>query len=804
MMSLTERDNPLSSVCSMWRKKISAARQAKGEDFTKWADEGMKFFIGDKEAWDDCLLGGKTATVDDGGDTPNPTFRFVITKTQELVQIYGPMLYNRNPYRTVTVRELPKIDKSLVVSPELEQQVGQMSQQLQQMQQQMQASMQPPQPGQPPPPPPDPNTLSQYQQLQQQLQPLQEQLNAANQRYQQMMQGMAARKRESSARARFVESYLNYTPNEFGLQEAFRQSIDEALIKGMGTLWTQAKQLESGRYAITTQYDSVDNLVIDPDAEHWSEVKWIAQRCVEWVYDVAEAYDIDVEELRSRGDYESKTGQAETEYGSETLETESRADKSKDLIEYWKIWSRVGVGKKLPEFPDEYREAFEQFGDNVYIVVASNVPYPLNFKPEDAKRVGRLKRKKPKNDEHKEKIGARLDELFLKVQWPIPFYLDNKWPVTLIKFHDIPNCVWPMAHMRTSLPYLKFLCWQMSFMADHCAMISRLFAATTADLDDEQKAKLKSGDPVTILDLKTSSGQTLDQIIKFLIPPQGGLSEMLNVGGQMNREFEKSTGLNELSYATPGGMRSAAEAQIKDAVRNIRPDDMSDRIEVSCAEIARKEAMAAMWLLDGSDVTPVLGEAGASLWDDLIASQDPVVVAEELDFRIEEGTAKKPNKDKRIADTNQLVQSLSGPLLKLIDRGIPGPWNALMKRVAEVNDIPDIDEYLIPPPQPPQPPPPDPNAESQRKLAEMKLQKAQMDIELAKIKVDNESKVAQTKLQSKQQGLAIDQAKADQELQQDNVRFQQEQQQDVVRMQMDALRAQQQAMMPQVVPNQGV
>lgn len=804
MDSLEARTNPLAAACNIWLKKIDSAKQAKGEDFSKWADEGMQFFLGDKDAWDKCLLGGKGATVEDDADKPNPTFRFILTKTQELVQIYGPMLYNRNPYRSCTVRELPKIARELIVNPELEQQVQQMSQQLQQMQQQMQAASQPPQPGQPPPPAPDPQVWEQYQQLQQQLQPLQEQLNAANQQFQQMQQGMAAQKREATARATFIESYLNYTPNEFGLQEAFRQSIDEALIKGMGTLWTRAKKLESGRYAIVTEYDSVDNLVIDPDAEHWSQVKWIAQRCVEWIYDVAEAYDMDVEDLRGRGEYETKTSQAETEYASETLESESRADKSTDLIEYWKIWSRVGLGKKLPEFPDEYKDAISQFGDNVYLVVAKNVPYPLNFKPADAKRVGKLKRKKPKSERHKEKIQSRMDDLFLKVQWPIPFHLDNKWPVTPIKFHDIPNCIWPMAHMRTSLPYLKFMCWQMSFLADHCAMVSRLFAATTQDVDDEVKAKLKSGDPVTFLELKASAGQNLDQVIKFLTPPQGGLSEMLNVGGQMNREFEKSTGLNELSYATPGGMRSAAEAQIKDAVRNIRPDDMADRIEVSCAEVARKEAMAATWLLDGSDLSPVLGEAGAMLWDQLIASQDPIVVAEELEFRIEEGTAKKPNKDKRIADFNMLMQSISAVLVKLVDRGIPGPWNAMMDKMAEVHNMGDVSQFHVPPPPPPQPPPPDPNAETQKQLAQMKLQKAQMDMELAKIKVDNESKIAQAKLQAKQMGLAVDQAKAEMDLSQDAMRFDQEQSQEYQRMQLEAARMQQQAMMPQPIPQQGV
>lgn len=785
--------SPLTSVCNAWIRRITRATDAKKKQFTEWADEGMKFFLGEADVWKDCMTSGKGRTVDEDSETPNPKFKFVLAKTQELVQIIGPVLYNRNPTRTVTVRDWPELNRALIVDPLLEQQAQQMSQQLQQMQQQMQASMQPPQPGQPPAPPPDPNTMMQFQQLQQQVQELQGQLQQADERWKQIEASQKKRKLHAQTRADLLSAVLNYTPNEYGLKQSIRDGIDEALIKGMGTEWTVGKKTPGGTTVFTSEYDSVDNLMIDPDAESWDQVKWIARRCVHWVYDVAADYGISLEELRQKGTFESATSQADTEGETATAKDSGRIDKNKDMLVYWKIWSRVGVGQKLAGVPEEYKEALDGFGEDIYLVVAKGISEPLNFTADDVKELKKLKKKKPKGEQEDAETQARIDELFMKVQWPIPLHIDNRWPVVPIKYHNIPNCIWPMAHMRTSLPFLKFMNWQLSFLADHVAMTARLFVAHAKSLDDETKAAIKGGESVTMVEFAESGGETLDKMLQFMTAPQGGTTELLTAAGQINREFEKASGLNELSYAMPGGMRSAAEAQIKESARNIRPDDMADKTEEAATAMARNEALAWLWLADGSDVAPIIGEAAAQIWDELIASQDPIQVSMELDFRIEEGTAKKPNKDKEIADANQLMQSLSGVLVKLVDRGMPGPFNALMKHLGKVNNMGDISEYLVPPPPPPQPPQVDPTVKAK---AEADLQKTQLDIELAKLKVQNESQVSQIKLQTKQQDLAFDQARASQEMQQDNMRFEQEQNQTVARMQMEQMKMQQQAMMP--------
>jgi len=87
-------------------------------------------------------------------------------------------------------------------------------------------------------------------------------------------------------------------------------------------------------------------------------------------------------------------------------------------------------------------------------------------------------------------------------------------------------------------------------------------------------------------------------------------------------------------------------------------------------------------------------------------------VAREFEYRIEAGSARKPNKATRVEQMQAALQTL-GPILQgLVPMGVVDPLNALITDWAESLDI-DAKPYLLPPPPPPpQPagPPPGPPA----------------------------------------------------------------------------------------------
>jgi hypothetical protein len=83
---------------------------------------------------------------------------------------------------------------------------------------------------------------------------------------------------------------------------------------------------------------------------------------------------------------------------------------------------------------------------------------------------------------------------------------------------------------------------------------------------------------------------------------------------------------------------------------------------------------------------------------------DILAIAKEYDYRIEAGSARKPNKQTRIEQMQSALQNLGPVLSGLIGSGVVDPFNALIRDWAESMDL-DATPYLVPPPPPPMPPP---------------------------------------------------------------------------------------------------
>jgi hypothetical protein len=181
--------------------------------------------------------------------------------------------------------------------------------------------------------------------------------------------------------------------------------------------------------------------------------------------------------------------------------------------------------------------------------------------------------------------------------------------------------------------------------------------------------------------------------------------ELWRIVDAVAQQFDKRVGLTELAYAmTSSQIRSATEANVKAEQLSVRPDDMANRLEDSMSLLARREALAARWLLRPQDVDSIVGPLGAAAWAQHVASMDPATVAREFEYRVEAGSARKPNKATRVEQMQAALQTL-GPILQgLVPMGMVDPLNALISDWADSLDI-DAKPYLLPPPPPPPPPP---------------------------------------------------------------------------------------------------
>ena len=631
-------DEILKYLARVWLSKLDKAQRHK-KQFNDDASEARNFFDG-PAGW----FWNKNYAQAEGGYCRSinpPAFRMNINKVFEAVKLFGSVIYHRNPVRTVTPTPLP------IVPPEA---LGIMPQ--------------------------DPNMGMQYE--------------AA---VQQVSQKAGIRQ----VVADLLQRVLNWTPREFDLKTHGRRAVDEGIITGMGLWWTEMVEMPNGRRFVGSFADSVDNLLLDPDVTEIEDIRWCARRCVHPLHEVAQQYGLDEAALKGNVDKQGGTtskSQDQVLFPNHDGTHKAPSGKTNDLVVYWKIWSKTGLGDRLKDAPKDIKGKFDELGENCYIVVAEGVDHPLNIKPamvaDDA-----------------EVMPGDQQGLFTAVQWPIPFWADgsNGWPFTQFAPHRKPGYIWPISHIKPAVPELRFLCWAYSFLAQRvatsCETMLGVSKAADQDIKDQILAQSEGG--FKIIEVSEMLGRSVQDILSVFQMPNV-TSELWQVIEAVTEICDKRLGMTELVYGlTNTQIRSATEASVKSDQISIRPDDMAECLENSMSIIARKEAMATRWLLEPKDIEPIIGPLGAAVWAQHVMAMNPYEIAREYDFEIESGSTKKKNKAARIEQMSQAMQTLGPVLQGLIGAGIVEPFNQLVTDWADSLDL-DATNYMVPPP----PPPPDP------------------------------------------------------------------------------------------------
>jgi hypothetical protein len=511
---------------------------------------------------------------------------------------------------------------------------------------------------------------------------------------QQMADVVMAEEQEERSRdtvAKMIEAYLSWTPVELDLKKHARRVVNEALIKGMGVFWTELVEIENSATDISPPmkmigsfYDTVDNLLLDPDWDTIDDIRWCARKCVRPLQEVADTYGIPPEDLKKHLDNGGKL-QKEPK--------KKKVENTNQLITFYKIWSKTGAGDRFKDAPKENKGVFDGLGKYVYMVICEGVPYPLNMPPSVL------------GEEVDEEIGVP-QELLARAAWPIPFHADpNGWPFTPLAFHWKPGYTWPVSHIRPAIGELRLLNWCFSFLATRIATSCETMVAVTkaADQDIKDQILAPSEGGFKIIELSELLGRRVEDIISVFQFPQV-TKDLWDIISAILDQFSLRTGLSELVHGYTRSMfRSAAEAQIKQENISVRPDNMANELEDCMSLLSRREALAARWLLEPHDVAPIIGNTGATFWARKIMSMDISQLTRDFLYRVEAGSARKPNKATRVEQMQMAVQTMAPILSQLAGSGIVDPFNALITDWADSLDI-DATPYLLPPPAPPTPP----------------------------------------------------------------------------------------------------
>jgi hypothetical protein len=667
---MPQSDEALAGLVKLWLAKVKKACEHKKKVFGDDADEAMRFYNAPNYNWMYGEGGGNDrgrTGVSPLAQVPSPTFKMTLNKVAEMVQIFGPILYAKNPIRQVNPRPPAPFGMELFEDPAIVQ------------------LLMPPE-----------------------LAPMFEGDPMAGQMLGQAILGQEdSRLRFDTLKANLLAAYLNWTPNELRLSEHARKAIDEALIKGRGCLWTETYTPPGSQQKfVGSFYDSVDFLAIDPDAEQIEDAWWIARKCSGPYWDVERLYGLEPGSLKDKGVVESQDRQVSVD-AFDNHDARKRGT-TNDLVCYWKVWTRMGVGGRLSGSDQERDRAgllpgdlagladtFDEIvGDHAFLVLCDGVDYPLNLPPSllDAPAVG------PEGEP-----GSAIEEVRSRLSWDLPLWADGQWPVSVLDFHPVPRCPWPMAHIKPAMGELKALNWLYSFMVGKIQVTLRDIVAVLKELSEEFKVTVLEGADLSVVELDAQN-RSISECVQVLQFPQMN-ADVWRIIEAIEVNFEKRVGLNEVFYGrSTTQIRSATEADMKAQHLNIRPDDMAERVESWMTLAARKEAIAARLLLSTEDVRPIIGPVGAQLWEQLVTAPpgDPAVFRE-LEYRIEAGSTRKPNKEREIANANEAMQAI----LPLLDKyasmtGFTGPLNYLLEHWAKSRDM-DPRPLMLPEQPPPMP-----------------------------------------------------------------------------------------------------
>jgi hypothetical protein len=680
----------LKPLVSGWQGKIELAIKHKKEKYQDTADQCMYFFSGAV----DFMYSRKYQQKYLKGAI-SPRFKICLQKAFELVALFGPLIYNRNPHRACRPHPPNEFGPMDFGDPN------------------------------------DPNVQAMYQQAM-----IQEQF------------------REATAKTRCagLEKYLNYTAREQprgGLKQAGENAVTEALIKGRGLLYPAIYSRPGSERRITTlEYDTVDRLLIDPDAESpdFGKAMWISRTHITPHWIPERRFSLSFGTLRNKQGMQSAEAQGASK-ANPVGGLHKQAGRTFDLCTWREIWSTGGVGTRLTGTSKVLQEAFDDVvGDYAYIAIANGYDSPLNAP--------------------KERVQEASDEEVAEMfAWPIPTWADSRWPVAMLDFYRKPGSAWPIPPVAPGLGELTALNIIFSQLLNKICNSSREVIAVLRSAQKEVEAALKGSSERIVLGIPDIH-QDINKLVSYLETPDVSF-DMWRILDQLFTLFDKRVGLADLLYGMASGAisRTATDVRTKDEKLSIRPDHMATKVEEWLTEASTLEKLTAYFGgIEGRDVQPLLGDVGAYLWDKHFVNADPEVILGETDCTIEVGSARKPNKQKDLANLQQLYPAMSQELSKHADMTTDtGPLNYLNTLFGDAleQDMSGLQMGpRMPPPPPEQESQPDPELEAKQAKLDIDVADHAEDLEFSEaqhdqtLRHDREKHALDTKIQQQKLALA--------------------------------------------------
>lgn len=521
-----------------------------------------------------------------------------------------------------------------------------------------------------------------------------------------------------------AEIYLNWSQSQQppnGLHREGELCITEGLVKGRACGWTQDYSFPGSDEKFTGSfYDSVDNFFIDPDCTdpELRTATWIARKHCTPAWELERTFDLPKDTLR---------GYAETQ--SEEASSRSSRDtgnqNTNDLVIWYEIWSRGGIGSKMRDSESNAGESIDRaVGDFVYLCLVPSAPMIISAQPNQVFRANQQK----------------MRELF---SWrtanygsPWEIWRDGQWPVCLLDFYPVPNSAWPLAPMAPGLGELIAMSVLMVAYCESAWEGRKQLIAVANNAADAIRVALKSCNATEIVDVNKLAGEKSIRDVVSILERPSTKNDILNAIQLLAESFDKRTGLSEILYAMSSRqIRVAADANTRQENASIRPEQMARKVAAWMSRLAANELSLAADVVSARSLTPLLGPIGAAMWRQHIETVDTQSLMREMICLVEATDVMRPNREKSLANLQALSQYVLPPFQRYAEAtGDSRPLNGFLQSIAEAMDH-DASDWNMGPWQPQ----PDPAAQQ--------MAQQQGQLEMQNLAADTQLKQAQAAAQ---------------------------------------------------------
>lgn len=532
------------------------------------------------------------------------------------------------------------------------------------------------------------------------------------------------------------DSWLNYTPAEMpfgGMKLHSERCVVDGLISGRGVLRpSDYKMPGSGRKLTGCFWERSEDVLIDPDATSINNAKYIILRCVEPRWELEKRRGYNPGDLKKAAGTESLNSRIDARRELYTRRGDHQEGQTYDQIVYYKIWSKMGVGARLTGAGStRFREGISDYldkvvGDFAYLEVAEGIPHPLNANPAKI-------------------MHASDEEVARMFRWPIPFWIDNKWPLALLDFYHRDDMPYPIPPMSAALGPLIYMNIAMSNLANRVWSSSRDFIAIVESAWDTVSKYFKKGDDLALIKVPQIFAGDMEQIVKFLKQPPVS-ADQYQMLDRMSQEFITASGLSPVMYGTAGGAqtRSAKAEENREVAAGIRPQYMAKKVDDHQAEAAEMERQAAYFTLEAADVAD---RVPPHIWQRFVLDEGtPERIVRKMRCTVDATSGRRPNRSRDAENWKNLLPAVLPEVGKHADMtGDTGPVNRVFEMLGESIEQ-DMSGVKMGP-RVPQPPPPE-VAQQQQQMMEMDMAATQAKTQAELVKAQAAMAQASTDAQN--------------------------------------------------------